>query len=286
MKWIQYLACVSLLAMSQSVSQTTGETKANPGQTAPPQSVPTQPVPTQSAQAQPYLKEASVSESAGTIRIVANSPRPLEQVLDALQKKYGWVVNYEDPQFISKLDVVATQTSGDRAAKSNVLPRMPGGGAFSVDFSADAPEEGKILQLVVDAYNQSDNPGRFVLRSGKEGAFFVVGEQAHDARGQISQQRSVFDTPITLVRQDRMASDTVSLICKKIATLRGVAVTLAITPRKVMYAQVTVGGTNVPARDLLLQTLTSTRQKLYWRLLFDPVTKGYFLDIHMTRASS
>jgi hypothetical protein len=280
-RWIQYVACVSLLAMSQSLGQTTGEIKANPAQSAP-----TQPAPSQSGPAQSYLKEAAISESTGTIHIAANSPRPLEQVLDALQKKYGWVVNYEDPQFMSKPDVVATPAAGEHNAASNVPARMPGGGAFSVEFPADAPEEGKILQIVVDAYNRSDNPGRFELRSSKEGAFFVVGTQARDARGQISHQRAVFDAPITVVRGEKMASDTVNLICKKVTALRGVAVTVAISPRKVMnYTAVTVGGTNVPARDLLLQTLTATHKNLYWRLLFDPVTKGYFLDIHLTKPS-
>jgi len=197
------------------------------------------------------------------------------------------VVDYEDPQFISKLDVVETQAAGEHAARTNVPPRMPGGGAFSVEFPAEAPEKAKVLQLVVDAYNRSDNPGRFELRTNKEGVFFVVGVQAHDARGQISRQRAVFDAPITLVRRPRTASETVNLICNKIAILRGVKVTMAITPRTVMNnTQVTVGGTKVPARELLLQVLTATHKTLYWRLLFDPVTKGYFLDIHMTKASS
>src|SRR5579862_5238750 len=53
--------------------------------------------------ARPYLKEAAISQTAGTVRIEANSPRPLAQVLDALRQKYGWVVDYEDPQYVSSV---------------------------------------------------------------------------------------------------------------------------------------------------------------------------------------
>jgi hypothetical protein len=78
----------------------------------------------------------------------------------------------------------------------------------------------------------------------------------------------------------------VDLICRKIAEHRGIAVTVGVTPRGVLdHADVTVGGTQVAARDLLLQTLMSTHRNLYWRLLYDPNSKGYFLDIHVIRTS-
>ena len=101
-----------------------------------------------------YSKDATISLSGGTVHIVANSPRPLEQVLDALQQKYGWAINYEDPQYISSMDIV-TSAGGDSRSK------LPAGETFAVEFSATAPEEEKILHLVVDSYNQSKNPGRF-----------------------------------------------------------------------------------------------------------------------------
>jgi hypothetical protein len=260
MKLIKY-AAVSLLAMSPVLSQTAHETRS-------------------------YLKQAAISETAGTVHVVANSPRPLLQILDALREKYGWAANYEDPQFVSKLDLVETGGPGNHVPDPNLPPRVPGGGAFSVEFPAAAPDEEKVLQLVVDSYNRSDNPGRFELRKSKTGDFFVVGAQAHDARGQISHQQVLFDVPITVVAKARTMGETVELICQKIHAGGGVAVTVGVSPRSLMVGtQVTVGGTKVSARDLLLQTLTSTGRKLYWRLLFDPQSKGYYLDIHLIRAS-
>jgi hypothetical protein len=37
----------------------------------------------------------------------------------------------------------------------------------------------------------------------------------------------------------------------------------------------------VAARDLLYQALTGLNRRFYWRLLYDPVSKGYVLDIHL-----
>jgi hypothetical protein len=257
MKLIKCAACLSLLVISQAISQTTRESRS-------------------------YLKQAAISETAGTVHIVANSPRPLAQTLDALQQKYGWVVDYEDPQFNSKLDLVEAEDAANRASASKLPMRVPGGGQFSVDFPATTTEEDKILQIVVDAYNGSNNPGRFELRRSKQGAFSVVGMAAHDQRGQLSKQPVVFDLPITLANRKRTASATVKLICQKIAEHYHIAVTIGVTPRSLLEQDVTVGGTKVSARELLLQTLASNRHNFYWRLLFDPNSKGYYLDIHLS----
>jgi hypothetical protein len=229
-----------------------------------------------------YLKQAELSETSGTIHVVANSPRPLVQILDSLREKYGWVVSYEDPQFISKLDLVENDDITNHAQKSH----LPGGGLFSVDFSANAAEEEKTLELIVDSYNRSNNPGRFELRKSEQRNFSVVGVEARDVHGQMSHQRVLFDVPITLATRSRTASETVRLICRQIAAQRGVAVTVGISPRNVLDQNVlTVGGTNVSARDLLLRTLTAMRRTMYWQLLFDPNSKGYFLDIHLKPTS-
>jgi hypothetical protein len=254
MKSIKYITCLSLLVVAQAVSQTTPERA-------------------------PYLKEAAISETEGTVHVAANSPRPLAQTLDALHRKYGWVVDYEDPRFGSKLDVVEVVDKRIPAANSILLPA---GGPFSVEFPATSPDEEKTLRSVVESYNQSNNPGRFELRKGAQGAFYVIGTAAHDAKSQISPQQAVFDSPVTLVSRQRTASDTLNLICRRIAAQRGITVTLGVTPRNLLdHTPVKVGGTKVPARELLLQTLTATHGDCYWRLLFDPNSKGYFLDIHL-----
>jgi hypothetical protein len=225
-----------------------------------------------------YLKQAAISESAGIVHITANSPRPLLQILDALQQKYGWVVDYEDPQYVSQMDLIDAPGGSDS--------RLPGGGTFSVEFPAGAPQEEKILHLVVDSYNRSKNPGRFELRPGAQGVFYVVGVAAHDEKDAISSQQVLFDLPITVVAGEKPITATLDLICQEVAAQSHTAVAIGVSPRALLdHAPAKVGGTKVAARDLLLQGLMATHHTLYWRLLFDPNSKGYFLDIHSVRSS-
>jgi hypothetical protein len=249
-----------------------------------------------------YVKQAAISQTGQTIHVAANSPRPLEQTLNALQQKYGWIVNYEDPQYVSHLDFVD-------APKDASAPQVPGGGSFSVDFPAGgpapastasatpagsapaadpappaAPDEEKTLHLVLDAYNHSKNPGQFELRRSSQGNFSVVGTAAHDEKGAIAQQLVLFDLSVTLPTEERTIVDTVNLICQAVAQQSHTAVTLGIYPRTLIaHTPVKVGGSKVSARELLQQSLLGAHRNLYWRLLYDPSSKGYFLSIHAVR---
>lgn len=225
----------------------------------------------------PYLKEATISQTAGMVRINALSPRPLAQVLDALRQKYGWAVEYEDPQYISAIDLVPE-------VGINSPSQTPAGGSFSVEFPTPARDEEKTLHLVVDSYNQSKNPGRFDVRRDTQGNFFVVGISAHDEKGGISAQQAPFDLALSFPTEERTITETVNLICQQITSQSHTAVTLGVSPRALLdRANVKLGGSKVPARELLLQSLTATHHVLYWRLLYDPDSKGYFLSIHSAK---
>jgi hypothetical protein len=224
-----------------------------------------------------YLRRAVISQAAGAVRITANSPRPLEQVLDALRQKYGWVVDYEDPQFVSQLDLI------DGPAPQSWLPS---GGTFSLEFPADAPLAEKTLHQLVDSYNESKNPGRFELRETAGGSYAVVGTAAHDEKGKVSTQTPLLDSLITLPARERTIAETISLICRRAGNLRHSAVYLGVAPTALLdYTRVAVGGNKVPARDLLRQALMAAHRNLYWRLLFDPKSKSYYLDIHSAERS-
>ena len=284
MKSIKLVASITLLVIAQAFSQAKPEAAS-------------------------YLKEAQVSETEGTVHIVANSPRPLQQVLDALYRKYGWAVDYEDPRLTSQLDLVDVADPVTHAPHAQILPA---GGKFTVDFPAvsiappppastqtpaDSPkpasappvsalivsgDEEKTLRLVVDAYNKSDNPGRFEVRKNSEGNLVVVGTAARDAKGQILPQKPILDTPLTVVRRQRTATETIELLCQKLTASRGAKVAIGVNPRNVLdHTPVTVGATKAaPARDLLWQTLTAAHCNCYLRVVFDPTSKGFYLSIH------
>jgi hypothetical protein len=168
---------------------------------------------------------------------------------------------------------------------------VPGGGNFVVEFSAAPapnaiPDEQKTLQMLVDAYNKSGNPGRFELRKDKdrqEGVFDVVGTAAHDSQGKIAPQQVLLDSPVTIPAQERTFSDTVDLICQTIEDKTRVKITLGIHPLGLDRTNVTAGGKELSARSYLFRTMESTSRKLVWRLLYDPESNSYFLNIHQVK---
>jgi len=204
----------------------------------------------------------------------ANSPRPLEQALAALQQKYGWIVDYEDPRYVSQSDIV--EMPGDVAHA-----HVPAGRSFSVDFPATEPEEAQTLRLVVDAYNSSQNPGKFELRRNATGDFYVVGTAAHDDKGAMAEQKAVLDLPVTLATKERTILETINLICHALEKQSHTKVIVGVYPESMLsHTLVKIGGAKMPARDLLLQALLGASRSTYWRLHFDPDSKQYFLDIH------
>ncbi len=220
-----------------------------------------------------YSRQATVSEAAGKIHFSTNSPRPLTQILEAFSQKFGWVVSYEDPQFTAPQDLAS--------APSDNSPRLPGGHDFAVDVPANAPNEEKTLLAVIAAYNQSKNPGRFELRKLPSGGFSIAGIAAYDDKGKISPQQVPLDIPITLPSQQRTLGETVNAILQEVSAHNHIQFTLAVAPTSVLdHTNVTIGGNAVQARELLRQSLSEAQVKMYWRLIFDPTSKGYFLDIH------
>jgi hypothetical protein len=251
-----------------------------------PQSQPAQPTPgakPAAAESNSFMKAASITQAGGKLQIAANSPRPLAQVLDALREKYGWEVEYEDARYAAKLDFV------ERPGPDGSPMAFPAGGSFTVEVAAGSdttpPAEDKTVQLIVDAYNQSKNPGRFGLRQSEGGRYSVVGVGAQDDSGKILVQEPVLDTAISLPEESRTASATLDLICRKITEQTHVPVTVGITPRALVdHKDVKVGGKEIEARTLLARTIDGVGHAMYWRLLFDPKSKGYYLDLHGVRA--
>ncbi len=236
-----------------------------------------------------HSKAALISEKDGTVHVVANDSRPLLQTIDALQAKYGWRINYEDPQYTSQLDIVDAKDLQDKATYPNGEHRMPGGGNFTVDFPAKMPpvssgETRKILQSIMESYNRSNNPGRFELREDSSGDVFdFVGVSAHDAQGKVSAQQVLLDQPLTIAAQERTFSDTMDLMCDALAERTHVKVSLGVHPMGLDRTKVTVGGKDLAARAYIARAVESSGRKLEWRLLYDPDSSSYFLNLHQIK---
>src|SRR5579863_6641233 len=63
-----------------------------------------------------YLDRAEVQHVANSVTVTANSPRPLAQSLTALSEEYSWVIDFEDPPYYSRYDLVDDTDPKWRAA--------------------------------------------------------------------------------------------------------------------------------------------------------------------------
>jgi hypothetical protein len=120
----------------------------------------------QAERATSQIKKPLIYQFGNVVHINADGPRPLLRALDALHEKYGWTVNYEDPQYPAELNLPVNPRWRHPNAGSF------GGESFSVEFKTgpagdSRPDENLVLTTVVDAYNEGGGVAQFELR--KEG---------------------------------------------------------------------------------------------------------------------
>jgi len=228
--------------------------------------------------APPAAKETPTPAANTPTTIAGSGPRPLQQALGALRLKYNGAVSYEEPQYLSARALVE-----DPHTKGSFIPASK---PFSVEIppvqsATDAPAQEKSLQVIVDAYNHSGNPGQFEVRKTEGKAISVVGVAAIDDKGAFSPQKPLLDSPIIIPAKERTIADTVDLLCQQLTDATHIPLSVGISPRSLVdHTNVHLGGDKTSARTILAQALAASTAPLYWQLVYDPNSKGYVLNIH------
>ncbi len=233
------------------------------------------------------MEHGSIQHHGSSAVVFDRSPRPLLHAVRAVAEEYGWIVDFEDPPYYSKVDLLDDTDADWRAANPNSpgATRVAGG-----EFRSEFPElsrltggtEQTVLQKVVDDYNATKNPGRFELIKNSDGTFVVVGVQVADELGNGETTKPILDTQITLPSQTRSGWDTLSAILQAIHAATGKKVAyVGISNNLFINSKMTVGGTDVAARSLLASTVSQlgTPFVLFWNLLYDHDTDMYLLNI-------
>jgi hypothetical protein len=105
---------------------------------------------------------ATIRHGADSVTLEANSPRPLQQAVDALVKEYGWIIDYEDPPYFSRRDAVDATAAAWRAEHSNAkgVTRI-NGGPFHARYAEDAdPNDAAREERVLDSRARADGGPR------------------------------------------------------------------------------------------------------------------------------
>jgi hypothetical protein len=234
-----------------------------------------------------YRENADVQHLADSITVTANDARPLAQAVTAISEEFAWIIDFEDPPYYSKYDLVDDTAPEWRTAHPATKGvTVVAGDTFQTQFPKTSDtitsltEEEHILDKVVSDYNQSTNPGRFIVRNEGEGRFTVVGTHVKDGNGQDQAVSSILDTPISIQEETRDAYTTIETILNALTARSQIKVIPFMMPQGALArSQVTVGGQNVSARVLLLQTLSAAKLKLSWRLYYDNDVRMYGFNL-------
>jgi len=214
------------------------------------------------------------------------------QAIITISQEYGWTVDFEDPPYRSHLDLVDDTDPVWRANHPNAkgVTRVSGG-LFQSNFDepstiSSGNAEEQVLQKLVSDYNSSANPGKFVVRKETEGRYAVIGASRRDDTGKDETVDALLDAAISIPVQQRTATATLQLIVDTLSAKTGVRVylgTIGLSSDPLQGVELAIGGSNVPARTLLLQALDgagnsrSSRGIFVWNLLFDADRNAYYL---------
>jgi hypothetical protein len=221
-----------------------------------------------------HVVSKSALQEDRTFTINVNDPRPLASAIQELEKRYEWVITYEDPPYIYTgdiEDVTMTVRKDFDLTKRALVPR---GGTFNFQYvvpaTAGAPDEPAVLSRLLEAYHLSGYPGVFrVTRTG--GVFHVVPSESRNRLGQFEPRVSLLNANISITGGERTALDMLQAVTDAVSRLGVARVLLGTVPLNLL-TQIRVQGSasNESARAVLLRTLEATSRKVSWRLLCSP----------------
>ncbi len=233
-----------------------------------------------------YYDTAVIEHKVGSATVKANDPRPLMQAVAALNEEYGWMVDYEDPPYTSDSDLLDVTDDQWRARHPNGRRvTILAGGAFESTYQEDSvnirPEGGAaILQKIVADYNRTSNPGRFTLASQGRGRFTVIGSAVKNGVGQEEKVVPVLDTHISIPVAKRTTGEAIGLILHELSAKCNCKVGDGGGPINLLInSNVTTGGNDISARQLLIQTLDATGELMIYTLWYSQNTSTYLLSL-------
>jgi hypothetical protein len=239
-----------------------------------------------------FVAHGRGSQGVSEIKLSVEDPRPVAEAILMMEKKYGWVITYEDPRYVHDSDIADVTLKVRRDLdkyKPGEAPKVlvPRGGPleFTYDVASDTnlpADPAMVVQKLLDAQAARDNGGRFRLETSGR-IMHVIPTAIKNSAGNLVHQESVLDTIISLPAGERTVLQKLYSICAAISRGANRSVLPGTIPSGLFqHYQDHQGASRQRARDVLVKTFETmdNDMKLSWRLLYDPTDKGYFLNIH------
>ncbi len=225
---------------------------------------------------------SSGMQEPNTEHLSVNDPRPVALASEMLEKKYGWVITYEDPPYTDESELVDVTEKVRRDLhkfKPGEAPKVfaPKGGELAFDYNINPatkrPDDAAVvIQQLLDAYATTGHPG--VFRLDRDGQRLHIVAASH---------KPVFDTLITMPAQKRNGMQLLETFCVAVSEASGTRVLIGTAPINLLVRYETeAGAKDKNARDFLVSELDrmTSKTKLSWRLLYSAGMKTYYLNIH------
>jgi hypothetical protein len=214
----------------------------------------------------PILMQPVTGWGQESLRVEA--PRPILAAIQILEKRYGWIVNYEDPPYTGPGEVVdMTPPSYDGPGRIIVPRSCRLEIRYPVSPSSGRPESiESVLQMLIEDHARRDNIGRFRIR--KFGDQICV----------IPIDGSILDAPIAMPSKTRTLKEAIEEMVRTLTRATGIRIR-GPEPSPPNPARFEIGASGEPARSVLLRLFSMAPDARYsWTLLHDPTT-GYILRI-------
>jgi hypothetical protein len=248
----------------------------------------------------PRRTSISRLQAADTEHLSVNNGRPLAEAAWELEKRYGWVITYEDPMYVNESEIndVTLQVRRDLDKyKPGQAPTVlvPKGGPLAITFNLTSDDNipvrpESVVQKLLEANGAAGNGGSFRLEvSGP--IVHVIPTAYKNIAGTSIPLQPVLDSLISIPAEERTGMQSLEALCAAVSEVSQTKVVVGtVDPNLFVRYSNQLGAKDEKARDFLVSLLENVRgtarlddTDLSWRLLFDPKDKTYALNIHGVR---
>jgi hypothetical protein len=227
----------------------------------------------------------TLTPNGSSVTLDVYGGRPVSDAVYALEQRYGYIITYEDPEYVYSDDVIdeTAAVRRDHRQAGPSVPRLmlPRGSGFLMQLPPSpciSPSEmTSILQQLLQL--PASRGGRFRMEESKLGAIFhVIPTEARDRRGRWSEQVSPLDARISFPSVARSEDQLLATIVGAVSAAAHVSVNYNINggtiigPYPVSGAapgfQYNIGADDETAREVLTRMLVARPDReMSWALL-------------------
>lgn len=225
------------------------------------------------------IPQVEVSTSNGVVDVTINSRRQLPILLDYLQSKYGWVVDYEDAPYSVRESKDITDPTWRSQHPHAVGFLAPAGVLFRAQFpdpalaGASAPTQ--TISFLLDQYNKSVNSGMFTLHTDERGRMSVVGVSRFAAASEVP----VLNRKIPGDAKMMNGLDSLDLTLKKCSVGGTSFVMATVPPNYLQQASIPPHPSEITCRDQIDRIIQHIGIALVLRMFYNIAGSTYYVNL-------